>query len=64
MLIPRSDTEALIEAVLKLPLPSRPLVADLCSGSGCIGITLGLELVGSPGLDGGEIAPGAGLFAG
>lgn len=47
VLIPRSDTETLVEAVKKLPLSRRPCIADLCSGSGCIGITLGLELAGS-----------------
>lgn len=64
VLIPRGDTEALIEAVLKLPLPSRPLVADLCSGSRLYRHHLGAGAGRLPGLDGGEIAPGAGLFAG
>lgn len=43
VLIPRPETENLVSAVLdRLPKES-VAVADLCSGSGCIGITLALE---------------------
>ncbi len=44
VLIPRSDTEPLVEACLELlkGIPS-PRVLDLCAGTGCIGITLALE---------------------
>lgn len=38
-LIPRADTETLVEAALPL-LPKDARVADLCTGSGCIGISL------------------------
>lgn len=40
-LIPRADTETLIDAALKLFKDKKQLtVIDLCSGTGCIGITL------------------------
>ncbi len=43
VLIPRPETENLVSAVLER-LPEEPAcIADLCSGSGCIGITLALE---------------------
>ena len=43
VLIPRPETENLVSAVLER-LPKEPvLIADICSGSGCIGITLALE---------------------
>ncbi len=46
VLIPRPETENLVSAVLE-KLPKKPKetkkIADLCSGSGCIGITLALE---------------------
>ena len=38
-LIPRADTETLVEAALAA-LPQGARVADLCTGSGCIGIAL------------------------
>ena len=44
VLIPRSETELLVEAVLrelKKDVPSR--VLDLCTGSGCIAITIAAE---------------------
>ena len=44
VLIPRSETELLVEAVLhdvKKDAPSR--VLDVCTGSGCIGVTIAAE---------------------
>ena len=44
VLIPRADTETLVEQVLKQleGVPS-PQVADLCAGSGCVGLTIACE---------------------
>lgn len=41
-LIPRPETELLVEAAL-LRLPPAATVLDLCTGSGCVAISLGLE---------------------
>ncbi len=44
VLIPRPETELLVEAVLQLlPKDSPTRVLDLCTGSGCIGITIAAE---------------------
>jgi release factor glutamine methyltransferase len=40
VLIPRPETEGLVEAVLELDLPADARVADLGTGSGCIAIAL------------------------
>ncbi|MGK0392330.1 MAG: release factor glutamine methyltransferase [Alcanivorax borkumensis] len=42
-LIPRPDTETLVEQVLALALPANARVVDLGTGTGAIGITLALE---------------------
>ena len=43
VLIPRPETEHLIEAVLELPLRAAPRLLDIGTGSGCIATTLALE---------------------
>lgn len=47
VLIPRPETEHLVEAVLELPLPAAPRVLDIGTGSGCLAVTLALELPAS-----------------
>ncbi|MBL8949839.1 MAG: peptide chain release factor N(5)-glutamine methyltransferase [Myxococcaceae bacterium] len=42
VLIPRPETELLVEAVVKRLKPAR--VLDLCTGSGCIAVTIACEL--------------------
>lgn len=45
VLIPRAETEILIETVIKYTnKETRIDIMDICAGSGCIGVTLGLEL--------------------
>ena len=45
VLIPRHDTETLVEAVLReaKTFPAAPSVLDLCTGSGCIAVCLAVE---------------------
>lgn len=43
VLIPRPETEAMIELVKTLKLPQKPHFLDVGTGSGCIAITLALE---------------------
>lgn len=44
VLIPRPETEHLIEAALDLDLPPRPIIVDVGTGSGIIAVTLALEI--------------------
>ncbi len=43
VLIPRPETEHLVEAALMLDLPATPRIVDVGTGSGCIALTLALE---------------------
>lgn len=47
VLVPRPETETMIEILKKLPLPAQPVLADIGTGSGCIGVTAALEIPGS-----------------
>lgn len=65
-LIPRPDTEILVEKALEFAVSSFPSggcsLLDICTGTGCIGITLAAELA-AKGIDAtlalGDISPGA-----
>jgi len=48
VLIPRPETEFIIESVLGLNPPTGTSIMDVGTGSGCIGITLALELPQCP----------------
>jgi release factor glutamine methyltransferase len=47
VLVPRPETEIMLELLTKTTLPARPRLADVGTGSGCIGITAALEIPGA-----------------
>lgn len=47
VLIPRPETEYIVEAVLETSPPSNTSILDVGTGSGCIAVTLALEIPGS-----------------
>jgi release factor glutamine methyltransferase len=44
VLVPRPESEAIIELLKTCQLPTEPFIADIGTGSGCLGITAALEI--------------------
>lgn len=44
VLEPRPESETMIELLKKLSLPPAPVIADIGTGSGCLGVTTALEM--------------------
>ncbi len=47
MFIPRPETESLLEWALAQPLSQRPLIVDLCTGSGALALALAAQWPGA-----------------
>jgi release factor glutamine methyltransferase len=47
VLIPRPETEHLVEVVLDLDLGTAPMILEVGTGSGCLAVTLALEIPGA-----------------
>lgn len=62
VLIPRPETETLVELALSLPRPSDQ-VCDLCSGSGVIALTVACELTPDAKVYGTDLSPEALVWA-
>ena len=58
VLIPRPETEHVVEAALAEPLPPRPWILDVGAGSGILAVTLALEVPGARAVTT-DLSPGA-----
>ena len=58
VLIPRPETEHVVEAALAEPLPPRPWILDVGTGSGILAVTLALEVPGARAVAT-DLSPGA-----
>jgi release factor glutamine methyltransferase len=58
VLIPRPETEHTVEEALATPLPPSPWILDIGTGSGCLAVTLALEIPGARSVAT-DLSPGA-----
>lgn len=58
VLIPRPETEHVVEEALAAPLPERPWILDVGTGSGILAVTLALEIPGARTIAT-DVSPGA-----